>query len=126
MERLKRLKDLVDRLELLPESPDRERVLAEVRSRLVDVDTGVTPRAMLPLREPTPPPAAPKPRPNRHRLAGIHRTPPPVRAQPAPAAHDLGRLLWDDRLSLEDAPELAPLPRPSDGSAPPWALGLRG
>ena len=122
---MQRLKDLVDRLERLPESPDRDRVLFETRSRVVDVDTGVTPRAMLPVREPVaPPPAAPKPLPVRRRPLVIARTPPaPVR--PAPA-NDLGRLLWDDRLSLEDAPELAPLPRPSDGSTPPWALGLRG
>ena len=33
MERLQRLKDLVDRIERLPESPERDRVLAEVRSR---------------------------------------------------------------------------------------------
>ena len=128
VERLQRLKDLVDQLERLPESPDRDRVLAEVRSRVVDVDTGVTPRAMLPVREPTPPPSAPKPRPVRHRS--------PVRpvqsARPAVAratTEDLGVLLWDDRLSLEDAPELAPLPQAAkntDGSVPPWALGLRG
>ena len=61
-ERLKRMKELVDQLEQLPAWPDRDRVLAEVRSRAVDVDTGVTPRAMLPVREPTPPPvpSAPK------------------------------------------------------------------
>ena len=120
MERLKRLKDLVDQLERLPASPHRDRVLAEVRSRAVDVDTGVTPRAMLPVREPTPPPPAPKPRPQPYRPAAVTRRPlqpaPPV---PAPA-DDLGELLWDDRLSLEDSPELP------DGSVPPWTLGLRG
>jgi hypothetical protein len=136
VERLQRLKDLVDQLERLPESPDRDRVLAEVRSRAVDVDTGVTPRAMLPVREPTPPPSAPKPRPKRYRFTTPMPTPSPARpAQPARPAvtrattEDLGVLLWDDRLSLEDAPELAPLPhapRNPDGSVPPWALGLRG
>jgi hypothetical protein len=135
VERLQRLKDLVGQLEQLPASPDRDRILAEVRSRAVDVDTGVTPRAMLPLREPTPPPMETKPRPKRYRPSAITRTPSPARpavqpARPAPAvASDLGVLLWDDRLSLEDAPELAPLPHASgnpDGSVPPWALGLRG
>jgi hypothetical protein len=130
VERLKRLKDLVDRLERLPPSPDRDRVLAEVRSRAVDVDTGVTPRAMLPLREPAPPPAAPRP-PQHYAPRGVMRTPPPAPARrpPTPAfTNDLGVLLWDDRLSLEDAPELAPLPHASspDSSARPWALGLRG
>jgi hypothetical protein len=42
-----RLQQLVERLEQLPASPDRERMLSEVRSRAVDLDTGVTPRAML-------------------------------------------------------------------------------
>jgi hypothetical protein len=41
------LKRLVERLEQLPASPERERMLSEVRSRAVDLDTGVTPRAML-------------------------------------------------------------------------------
>jgi hypothetical protein len=136
VERLKRLKDLVDQLERLPASPDRDRVLAEVRSRAVDVDTGVTPRAMLPVREPTPPPSAPKPRPERDRPLATTRAPSPARqaqsARPAVArvaTGDLGVLLWDDRLALEDSPELAPLPHPPrnpDGSVPPWALGLRG
>jgi hypothetical protein len=136
VERLKRLKDLVDQLERLPASPDRDRVLAEVRSRAVDVDTGVTPRAMLPVREPTPPPSAPKPRPERYRSPATTRTPSPARpVQPARPAvtrattEDLGVLLWDDRLSLEDSPELAPLPHAPlnpDGSVSPWTLGLRG
>jgi len=134
-ERLQRLRDLVDQLERLPASPDRDRVLTEVRSRAVDVDTGVTPRAMLPVREPTPPPVAPKPRPERYRP----RATTPAHARPVQAARvvaapavmkDVGVLLWDDRLSMEDSPELAPLPHAApkdpDGSVPPWALGLRG
>ena len=47
--RLERLRDLATRLERLPPSDARERMLAEVRSRAVDVDTGVEPRAMLPV-----------------------------------------------------------------------------
>ena len=54
--RVKRLRDLVAQIELLPVSPDREHLLSEFRSRVVDVDTGVTPRAMLPLRETAPAP----------------------------------------------------------------------
>jgi hypothetical protein len=42
-----RLQQLVERLEQLPASPERDRMLSEVRSRAVDLDTGVTPRAML-------------------------------------------------------------------------------
>jgi hypothetical protein len=41
------LKQLAARLEQLPASPERERMLSEVRSRAVDLDTGVAPRAML-------------------------------------------------------------------------------
>ena len=136
VERLKRLKDLVDQLERLPASEDRDRILAEVRSRAVDVDTGVTPRAMLPVREPIPPPSAPKRRPESYPPRATTRTPSLARpAQPArpvlarASTEDLGVLLWDDRLSLEDSPELAPLPpapRNPDGSVPPWAFGLRG
>jgi hypothetical protein len=47
--RLERLRDLATRLEQLPASDARERMLAEVRSRAVDLDTGVKPRAMLPI-----------------------------------------------------------------------------
>ena len=133
VERLQRLKDLVDQLERLPATPDRDRVLAEVRSRAVDVDTGVTPRAMLPVREPTTP-AAPKRRPERFRPRPATPAPArPVQAARAVAApavmEDAGVLLWDDRLSMEDSPELAPLPHGQidfEGSVPPWALGLRG
>jgi hypothetical protein len=50
--RVKRLRDMVDQIERLPVSPARDRLLSEVRSRTVDVTTGVTPRAILPLREP--------------------------------------------------------------------------
>jgi hypothetical protein len=126
--RIKRLKDLVDQLERLPASPDRDRVLSEVRSRAVDLDTGVTPRAMLPVREPEPPPVLPK----RHRA--ITRTAPP----PPPPAVELARSLivpaastdlepavcLDERLSLEDSP--LPYVRAHDRAVPPWTLGLRG
>ena len=80
-DRVKRLKDLIDVVMRLPESPDRDRLLSEVRSRAVDLDTGVTPRAMLPLREPAPVAVAP---PLRKRRAVM--TPVPPRApSPAPA-----------------------------------------
>jgi hypothetical protein len=126
-ERVKRLKDLVERLERLPATPERERVLSEVRSRAVDLETGVTPRAMLPLRESTPPP----PRtgsPSRQRASGITRTPPPLRA-----AVELAHTAWtnpaewisaDDRLSLEDAAQLEA--REPGRAVRPWTLGLRG
>jgi hypothetical protein len=110
--RIKRLKDLVDLLERLPASPDRDRVLSEVRSRAVDLDTGVTPRAMLPVREPAPPPVLPKLR-KRDRasiITGPVLSPPPV-DEPAGtrfasgASTDLEQAVClDERLSLEDSP----------------------
>jgi hypothetical protein len=131
--RVKRLKDLVELLERLPASPDRDRMLSEVRSRAVDVDTGVTPRAMLPRREPVPPQVLPKP-PKRDRASRVTRTAPPP---PAPAvevarpavaadpAKDLGQLLrLDERLSMEDAP-LPHVRAQGDRAVRPWTLGLR-
>ena len=125
-ERVKRLKELVDRLERLPASEDRDRVLSEVRSRAVDLDTGETPRAMLPIREPIPPPrviAEPAPKPYRPRRLA----PPPARpaapALPAAAASRDEWLSLGALLSLDDSPEpdvQAP------GAVPPWTLGLRG
>ena len=128
--RIKRLKDLVDQLERLPASPDRDRVLSEVRSRAVDLDTGVMPRAMLPVREPEPPPVLPK----RRRASSITRTAP----APPPLAVEVARSLivpiastgreevvcLDERLSLEDSP--LPYVGAHDRAVPPWTLGLRG
>jgi hypothetical protein len=130
--RVRRLKDLVDLLERLPASPDRDRILSEVRSRAVDVDTGVTPRAMLPLREPTP--ALVRPRlSTRTRASRITPTAP---APPAPAV-ELARsaspagpenleqaLSADERLSLENSP-LPHTRAQGDRAVPPWTLGLR-
>jgi hypothetical protein len=118
--RVKRLKDLVDRLERLPASPDRDRVLSEVRSRAVDVDTGVTPRAMLPLREPTPELVLPKP----PRVSRKPRTAPPPIEVPRPAndPEDAG---WADaRLSLEESP-LPHVQAQGDRDVRPWTRGLR-
>jgi hypothetical protein len=117
VERVKRLKDLIEAVMRLPDSPDRDRLLSEVRSRAVDLDTGVVPRAMLPMREPVPAAMAPTPRPKR-------RTP-VVPARPAPALDS--QTDWLDvlggaaQLSLEDSQAR------DDNRAPrPWTLGLRG
>jgi hypothetical protein len=136
--RVERLRDLVAQIELLPVSPDRERLLSEFRSRVVDVDTGVTPRAMLPLREPA---LAPVPRrpPQRDRAPSPTRIAPPP---PAPAVEfvrptsaasrskNFEEPFWvDERLSLEDSLRLSPLPmfgRGAKRAVPSWTLGLRG
>jgi hypothetical protein len=120
VDRVKRLKDLVDRLERLPASPDRDRVLSEVRSRAVDVDTGVTPRAMLPLREPTPELVLPK----RPRASRKPRTAPPPIEVPRPAKDPEDAFWADARLSLEDSP-LPHLRAQGDRDVRPWARGLR-
>jgi pyruvate/2-oxoglutarate dehydrogenase complex dihydrolipoamide acyltransferase (E2) component len=119
-DRLGRLRQLVARLEQLPDSPERERMLAEVRARAVDLETGVTPRAMLPvemsrLMRDEKPRTAPAPAPAR-RSAPITRVeaPAPRAAQPASPSIDL--LANEERLSLEES------------SAPhrAWQHGLRG
>jgi len=119
-ERVKRLKDLIEAVMRLPDSPDRDRLLNEVRSRAVDLDTGVVPRAMLPMREPVPVAMAPTPRPRRRTVAL-----PAQPARPAPALDaqtDWGELLGGAaQLSLEDSPE-----RDDGPAARPWTLGLRG
>jgi hypothetical protein len=146
--RIKRLRDLVDRLERLPASPDRDRVLMEVRSRVVDVDTGETPRAM-PVRQPMPEPIAHK-LPTRPRPAAATRrapcAPAPAPLMPAPielaplpqpsAARSPEReqplptdgLLWldDAQLPLDDSLHLPTQPAAGRRAVPPWTLGLRG
>ena len=131
-ERVKRLRDLVDLIERLPGSPDRDRMLGEVRSRVVDLDTGVTPRAMLPLREPAPASIPRRPaKPGRATTTAL--TAPATPAGPVlPPSRSTGleEPLWvDDQLSLEDSPQHAPLPHiraRGDRAIAPWTLGPRG
>ena len=132
-ERVKRLKDLADLLERLPASPDRDRVLSEVRSRAVDVDTGITPRATLPVREPAPAPVLPRP-PKRDRASSVTPTalPPPAPAVELShfafargASKYLAQTLCvDERLSLEDSP-LPHSRAQGDRAVPGWTRGLR-
>jgi hypothetical protein len=153
-DRIKRLKDLVDRLERLPASPDRDRVLMEARSRAVDLDTGETPRAVpvrqpIAVAQPMPAPIARKP-PTRQRPTGaprrvpcapapalIESAPPELElAPPASAAGSHEReqplptdgLLWldDAQPPLDDSLHLPSQPRAGRRAVPPWALGLRG
>jgi hypothetical protein len=141
-ERVKRLREMVEQIERLPVSPDRDRLLNEVRSRAVDVDTGVTPRAVLPMREPVSlwvsAPVLPGP-PKRDRATSSMRLAPPrpaprvesARAGCAgsPASNLDESFCMDERLSLGDSPQLVPLPyvRGRGGRPiPPWTLGLRG
>ena len=151
--RVQRLRDMVDQIERLPESPERDRLLSEVRSRAVDVDTGVSPRAMLPLREPPLPPPPVLPRPAKRDKARIirrvvSRTPAhavesarhrsaagpsvtPERSSSMPSRQLKRSRTWtsfvlNDYLSLEDAPPLPHIRVRGNLSAPPWTFGLRG
>jgi hypothetical protein len=137
-QRVRRLRDLVAHIERLPVSPDRDRLLSEFRSRAVDVDTGVTPRAILPLREPASAPVLHR-RPQRDRAPSTTRMAPPPPApvaEPARPASAASRStnpdepFWvDEQLSLEDLLRLSPLPHGrtrGDRTVPAWTLGLRG
>lgn len=141
--RLERLRDLVHRVERMPPSPERERVLREIRARAVDVDTGVAPRAMLP-----PDPAPPiRQAPRRKTAADSKPTQPPAPAevdpvgQPdraaepertAPAATGPVESLLaraDQLLTLEEGQGLWPSAEghePTEQDARPWRKGLRG
>jgi hypothetical protein len=130
-QRLQRLRELVAQLERLPASADRERMLREVRGRLVDLDTGVAPRAMLPIEaeaihavDPVPRAVrAPRPRPPLPARAAPRPRPVPPPDPPKPV--DPTSLGVSDVLSLDD-----PAPPPSEERperrAGPWTRGLRG
>ena len=133
-QRVDRLKDMVDRIERLPPSAERDRLLSEIRSRAVDLETGETPRAMLPMREPATAPAVTR----LSKRAGASKSllrPPAGEVAPArPAAgaggspERLAAFAWNgERLSLEDGPD-SPSPdgQAPDGAAAPWTRGLRG
>jgi hypothetical protein len=143
-ERLARLRDLVARLERLPESGQRDWMLGQVRARMVDVDTGFPP-APLPLRDPDAERAAARPMqrravtpPKPARDAGVEAREAAPRQQSSHAegvpmedsavdrrdggesdALDIGEVLW-----LEDSPDDTVSP-PSSG-LPAWRRGLRG
>jgi hypothetical protein len=137
-DRLKQLHTLADRLARLPASPERDRMLAEVRIRAVDVETGVDPEPMRPLEpEPAVPAttAATKPRAARPRppaktpawsaAAAIERfealapAPRPGRDEPPDVLETSGVLC------LGDSPDEPPASG-ARVSSPPWARGLRG
>jgi hypothetical protein len=125
-ERVKRLKDLTDMLLRLPESAERDRLLDEVRSRAVDLDTGVTPRAMLPLHEPAPPPVTPRPKPPApYRPSRV--APRPAPALSAPVAKLSSDLVdWPAVLLSLDESQPPDAPARDGATVAPWTLGLRG
>jgi hypothetical protein len=154
-DRLAQLRVLVERLEGMPASPDRDWMLAEVRSRAVDIDTGTAPRPMRALESGTtlePEAVAPKrplkvaPRapakPVVQRRVAPRIPAPAPRPAPEPAAEPpfweatfptpanrddrVDLLAFDGLLSLGDD---APAKEPAEGEARttrPWSGGLRG
>ena len=148
--RLQRLKDLVVRVEQMPPSEERDRILREIRARAVDLDTGVKPRAMLPVDAPPPsrrpgqlrhsrpipvPPETRQPAPARPEVVvAQYRQPVPptehARTTLALASPPRSRLARaDELLSLEDEAGLWPSADghgPPDQDVRPWRKGLRG
>jgi hypothetical protein len=131
-QRLQRLRELVAQLERLPASADRERMLREVRGRLVDLDTGVAPRAMLPIEaeaidaaDPVPRAVrAPRPRPPLPARAAPRPRPVPPPDPPKPV--DPTSLGVSDLLSLDDPAPPPPREERPERRGGPWTRGLRG
>jgi hypothetical protein len=125
--RLKRLRELLDQVERLPPSAERERMLREIRGRMVDVDTGVLPRGMLPVDAAAAEVAERVPRPAR-RPPARERARPRAVPRPEPATPDqVGTLGTNELLSLADSEPPAPRPDARPGRvARPWTRGLRG
>jgi hypothetical protein len=130
----------MDRLERMPASPERDRMLNEVRARAVDVETGVRPAPIRPLdsgeaasrkskapkRRDTPPGQAAPSRPP------VAAPPPfelvieaPVEAPAARRDDRLDLLEQGGELCLGDEPTEPP-EAPGRVGTPPWARGLRG
>ena len=132
--RLARLRALLEQLERLPASEERDRMLREVRDRIVDVDTGVTPRAMLPVDSDSmlaPGRAQPAIRARKTHVrapaeSGRRADPGPIPLGPIPLIGDDGlpRLGAGEPLSLDDVTPLPPARGPD--AARPWTRGLRG
>jgi hypothetical protein len=130
---------MIGQLERLPASAERDRMLREVRARVVDVDTGAVPRTLPPPDQAwvyEAEPGSPATRPSRAGSpspAGEVRLPrrPGASPQPARPAHvpppvdnEDAELAFgvNELLSLDDSAS-----EPEAGSnAAPWTRGLRG
>ena len=132
------MRELIAKIEQLPASAESERMLREVRARLVDVDTGVTPREMLPAdpilasaTEPGPP-AARAPKAVASKPAGHERGPSDAARAAASltAAEDrewLSLVATNKVLSLDDSEQISPPGEPrAEKDRRPWTRGLRG
>ena len=143
-DRLCQLEALLARLERMPASVGRDWMLAEVRGRAVDVETGMPPTPMRALPNEEPPTAeqdapraevAPRRAPvKRPRRAPSHHAPrarvvtpvsmPPVRERGHTHEDVVDLLGMDGVLNLDDAPTATPTA--TGDISRPWARGLRG
>jgi hypothetical protein len=136
-DRLEQLRGLLDRLERMPASADRDFMLSEVRARAVDVETGVRPAAVRALPQEqanaditfeATTPRKPVARPRKPRRAA----PEPPRARPAVPASQPPAVVRSDPKGAVDLLEEGGLlclgePPAEDGTrSRPWSVGLRG
>jgi hypothetical protein len=138
--RLDQLRGLLDRLECMPASADRDWMLAEVRGRAVDVETGIPPSPMraLPQGELEAESTAERsPRVEAVARVRSYRRKPSRRAQRARLVHPAARtpfvpgrergheevvdLLEQGGVMCLDEP-----PAAATGARRPWSGGLRG
>jgi hypothetical protein len=136
-DRLDQLRRLLDRVERMPTSADRDWMLAEVRRRAVDVETGIAPAPMraLPRDEREPEIAAersPRPAPVKtHRRKPYRNAPhtrpvhPPVGMAPV-ATRERGREEVVDLLGQGGVMCLDDAPAAATGASRGWSGGLRG
>jgi hypothetical protein len=128
-DRLQQLRGLLDRLERMPQSADRDWMLAEVRRRAVDVESGIplTPMRAMPQDELEAERSAAVVKQPRKSSRPAQRPRPvraPARVPPAPLREreleDVVDLLErGGLLSLDDSPA------PASDASRPWSKGLR-
>jgi hypothetical protein len=133
-ERLDQLHRLLERLERMPASADRDWMLTQIRRRAVDVETGTPP---VPVRarshdelEPNKPdersarvsPASPRPRKASRRVRRATRVHPAARIPPGPARERRHEQVVD----LLEHGGLMSLDEPPPAPGRSWSRGLRG
>ena len=136
-DRLNQLRGLLDRVGRLPESPDRDWTLAQVRARVVDVETGTPPTPMC-----APPPeeleaetvAERSPRAEAPPRAKIRPTTPSRRAQRPRPQHPAVRTPpvpirkrgREEVVDLLEQGGVMCLEEPATAARCVWTRGLRG
>ena len=136
---------MIDQLERLPATAERDRMLREVRARVVDVDTGAVPRALPPADHAwilEAEPGSPTARPSRagaaspaggvrlpRRASGSPQPARPVHAPPGePVSDEDAELAFvvNELLSLDDSASFSPSEPEAGSTIAPWTRGLRG